>query len=187
MKGTLIFGCAMFFTLFISCKEKSGEKVRVTESLDSVSETSTHKKSVISFDIPNAGASGEIVSKEWELPQRFQETWKDAREIKYSDTLRFKEVKNSFVINFTVLSKDSQNFILKNIKIIGPTDDSTQYNFTGEISEQFNMGTRVAYSMGAIITITAILKPEIAEVEGVNKIYGVGYSVIAKDGSVKEL
>jgi hypothetical protein len=49
------------------------------------------------------------------------------------------------------------------------------------------MGTRVAYSMGASITITAILKPEITEVDGINKIYGVGYSVIAKDGSVKEL
>ena len=180
MKTSLLLTTAFFVMWICGCQLPS-EKNGVTASKDSITESS--KKNIISFDDLSKLNQEELAFREWTLPQRLMEPWAQAKELKYSDTLRFDQLTDYLLVNFTVLSKDDSNFIIKDVKISALTSNP-KYFYTGEIFDQFNMGTRNAYNMGVTAVIQAQLKPGVASE---NKLYAKVYSIVAKDGVVKPL
>lgn len=181
MKTYLLLNLA-FVLLVISGCQNTSKKIGVTESKDSVAETSSQKK-IISFDDLENANQEELANREWDLPPRLKESWSQAKELNYKDTLQLDQISDKFLINFTVLTKDSSNFIIKNFKITALASNP-KYYFSSLIFDQFNMGTRNAYNMGVTAVIQAQLK---SGVVSVNKLYAKMYSIVAKEGVIKPL
>jgi len=179
MKLSLL-SISVFVLFVISSCQNASEENSVTKLKDFTTDT---KKSIISFDNLDNANQKELANREWDLPQKLKESWSQAKELSYIDTLQLDEISDRFLVDFTVLSKDSTNFIIKNVKITALTSNR-KYYFDSEIFDQFNMGTKSAYNMGVTAVIQAKAK---SGVTNVNKLYAKVYSIFAKQGVIKPL
>ncbi|MDQ1164878.1 hypothetical protein [Flavobacterium sp. SORGH_AS_0622] len=175
MKTNTLILSVLVLTFAISCKQSSEEKTIYT--------LSTQNKSVSVIDISDNQNSSELASREWELPQKLKEEWKNAKEIKYTDTLHFEQIKDILLVDYTVISKDSSNFIFKKVKVTAP-NASQNYSFSSEISQQHNHGNKSAFDMFITVSIFATSKPR--NNQG-TEMFGKSYVIIAKNGVVKPL
>lgn len=175
MKQISLILSIVVLTFATGCKQSS-EK-------ETISVTLPQNKSITTIDISDNQTSSELAFREWELPQRLKKEWVNAKEIKHIDTLRFDQIKEVILIDYTVLSKDTSNFIFKKIKITAPNPNKV-YSISGVVSEQLNHGSKSAFDMFLTVTLQATSKP--VNNEG-KQIFGQAYLILAKKGIIKPL
>lgn len=183
MKKNTLISLVLILTILASCSQLSNSKQKESVKLDSLKVAPINPAaSTINIDDPHTVDSKELIFKEWNLPNKLKESWAKAEEIKYSEIINFEEIKDTVLINYTVLSKDSSNFVFKNVNI-KVSNINSDYNIYGTVSDQVNHGTKSAIDMFIAISIQADYKHKFPS----KKIYARGYVVIAKNGVIKKL
>ncbi|ALI97728.1 hypothetical protein DC20_00375 [Rufibacter tibetensis] len=166
--------------MLLSCN-KSSVQSEETKSTSEIHAIDGNQASEIRDNIDDS--ANILATREWDLPTDLQGEWKQANEISYSDTIRFDNVRAAVIINFTVLSKDASNFIMKSATVNAFERDKS-YNLTASISDQINMGSKTAFDTYITVNLQATLKPGR---RSSRKLEGKMLAVYAKKGFVEPL
>ncbi|UKJ05799.1 hypothetical protein [Solitalea lacus] len=141
--------------LVFSCESKDAQKTKLNEAnIVSTDDLTLNKSSIMEI---NESPSKELAVREWGLPSTNTEAWKNAKEQSFSDTIRYTHIDALLAINYSTLTIDSTNFIIKNVKINLINGDN-DYVFVANIGNQANMGTRQKYNTFVPINTLGQLK-----------------------------